>query len=350
MSEKPAFDCPLPDSGHSGVIRLGHGSGGRMTAKLVNELFVPRLGADIAAQLDDAAVFQMQSGKLVFSTDAFVVSPIFFPGGDIGSLSVHGTVNDLAMRGAKPMYISASFILEEGFELTELEKIVASFGRACLSAGVKLMAADTKVVERNACDKVFISTSGIGVVEVDPVPSASRAEPGDVLLVSGDIGRHGMAIMSCREGLDLDAAISSDSAPLNHTVEALLTAVGPQSVKTLRDITRGGLGTVLNEISVSSNVGIEIREEAIPVDPQVAAICEILGLDPLYVACEGRFLLIVSPAKSKECLEILQKFQGSAAIIGQVVESHKQRVTMKTRIGGNRIVDMLSGEQLPRIC
>lgn len=350
MSEGKIFDCPLPDAANSGVIRLGHGGGGRLTANLVNNVFLPRLGSDIAAQLDDAAIINLQSTRLAFSTDAFVVSPIFFPGGDIGSLSVYGTVNDLAMRGAKPLYISASFIMEEGFAINELERIIDSFGKACRTANVSLLAADTKVVERNACDKIFISTTGIGLLEVDPVPAATRAQAGDIILLSGDIGRHGMAIMSCREGLDLDAEILSDSAPLNHSVKSLIDEIGTSSLKTLRDITRGGLATVLNEIAVSSDVGIEIVEDCIPVEEQVFAICEILGLDPLYVACEGRFLLICSEDKANECLDVLRRYEASAAIVGKVSELHKQRVTMRTRIGGNRIVDMLSGEQLPRIC
>ncbi len=343
------FSCPAPVA-NSGIIRLGHGSGGKMTTNLIERVFLPLIGNDILNLLDDSALVTVQGTTLAITTDSYVVSPIFFPGGDIGSLAVHGTINDLAMRGAKPLYLSASFILEEGLSIEDLTRVTASVRQACLDAKVQLVAADTKVVNRGAADKLFITTSGIGIIETSLAPAANRAQVGDCILVSGDIGRHGIAVMSCREGLDLETAILSDSFPLNDIVQAILT--NTSSVHCFRDITRGGLASVLNELASASKVGIEVEEEAIPVHPEVRGVCELLGLDPLYVACEGRLVAIVAPGDADLTLSIMKKQLGAegSAMIGRIVSDHPGRVILRSRVGGNRILDKLSGEQLPRIC
>jgi hydrogenase expression/formation protein HypE len=321
-----------------------------MTTNLIERVFLPLIGNDILNLLDDSALVTVQGTTLAITTDSYVVSPIFFPGGDIGSLAVHGTINDLAMRGAKPLYLSASFILEEGLSIEDLTRVTASVRQACLDAKVQLVAADTKVVNRGAADKLFITTSGIGIIETSLAPAANRAQVGDCILVSGDIGRHGIAVMSCREGLDLETAILSDSFPLNDIVQAILT--NTSSVHCFRDITRGGLASVLNELASASKVGIEVEEEAIPVHPEVRGVCELLGLDPLYVACEGRLVAIVAPGDADLTLSIMKKQLGAegSAMIGRIVSDHPGRVILRSRVGGNRILDKLSGEQLPRIC
>ena len=348
-SANMALSCPVP-VGVSDLIRLGHGSGGKLTAQLIETVFLPELGNEVLNQLDDAALVSAGSTRLAVTTDAYVVNPIFFPGGDIGKLAVHGTVNDLSMRGAKPLYLAASFILEEGLRLADLKRIVKSMREACLESGVILIAGDTKVVNRGAADKIFITTTGIGVVEVDPAPSAVRAEVGDVVIASGDLGLHGMAIMCAREALELDTRIESDTASLHNLVAGLLT-VG-SSVHCLRDLTRGGLSSALNEIAVTSGTGIELDESVIPIHPEVQAACEILGLDPLYVASEGRLVAIVAPDHQGSALEQMRSnpLGRCATVIGRVVPSHSGRVVLKSRIGGHRILDKLSGEQLPRIC
>lgn len=348
-SKSLSFSCPLPETS-TNIIKLGHGSGGKMTADLIEKVFLPALGNEILNQLDDSALVTVGVAEIAITTDSYVVSPIFFPGGDIGSLAVHGTVNDLAMRGAKPLFITASFILEEGFSVVDLEKIVNSVSQACTDAEVKLVAADTKVVNKGAADQLFITTSGVGIVDKLPAPAANRAQPGDCILVSGDVGRHGIAIMSCREGLDLETAIVSDSYPLYALVRAM--QIDPSKIKTLRDITRGGLAGVLNEIATASKVGVIIEEEVIPVNPEVKAVCELLGLDPLYVACEGRLVAFVSADIADELLATMKKQPGAeeSSLIGRVISDHPGRVVLKTQVGGNRIVDKLSGEQLPRIC
>lgn len=344
-----AFSCPSPVT-NSEIIRLGHGSGGKMTSNLIENVFLPRLGNDILNQLDDSALIAVPGSALAMTTDSYVVSPIFFPGGDIGSLAVHGTINDLAMRGAKPLYLSAAFIMEEGLSIDDLSKITASLSKACLEADVKLVAADTKVVNRGAADKLFITTSGIGLIERLPPPAANRAQAGDCILVSGDIGRHGVAVMSCREGLDLETAILSDSCSLHKMVEAMMTE--SSDVHCLRDITRGGLASVLNELAYASQIGMLVEEEAIPVHPQVRGMCELLGLDPLYVACEGRLVAIVSSNFAEQALSIMNKapWGQGASMIGRVVADYPGRVVLRSRVGGKRILDKLSGEQLPRIC
>lgn len=349
LSEPQIPVCSIPHMGSS-LIRLGHGSGGKMTTQLIESIFLPRLGNDILNQLDDAADVIVGGKSLAITTDSYVVSPIFFPGGDIGCLAVHGTVNDLAMRAARPLFLTATFILEEGLQIEKLAKIVDSVARACADANVKLVAADTKVVGKGAADKLFITTSGVGIIEREPAPAANRARPGDYVLLSGDVGRHGMAVMSTREGLELETDIVSDTAPLHEIVSNMLAS--GDSIHCLRDVTRGGLAGVLCELAQASGVGISIEESSIPVHPQVSAVCELLGLDPLYVACEGRFITIASPYGAGELLEIMRKdsLAENASIIGRVVDEHPGRVVLRTRVGGNRILDKLSGEQLPRIC
>jgi len=343
------FSCPVPIT-NGDIVRLGHGSGGKMTANLIEKLFLPLIGNDILNLLDDSALVNIDGRSLAITTDSYVVSPIFFPGGDIGSLAVHGTINDLAMRGAKPLFLAAAFILEEGLSMEELGAVVTSMQKACLDAQVKLVAADTKVVNKGAADKLFITTTGFGLVETLPAPGCNRAQVGDYILVSGDVGRHGIAIMSCREGLDLETAILSDSCPLYEMVANMLA--DPTNVHCLRDITRGGLASVLNEIATSSQVGIAVEEKSIPVHPEVKGVCELLGLDPLYVACEGRLVAFIAPESVDQMLEIMNdgSIEKNAAIIGRVVADHKERVVLRSLIGGNRVLDKLSGEQLPRIC
>ncbi len=364
--------CSTPHS-QSDRIRLGHGSGGKMTSQLIESLFLPRLGNQVLNQLDDAADVDLGGKRVAITTDAYVVSPIFFPGGDIGSLAVHGTLNDLAVKGATPICIAASFILEEGLATEDLSRIVESMSSACLSANIPLVAADTKVVGKGAADKLFITTTGIGLIEHACPPAANQARPGDCIIVSGDIGRHGMAIMSRREGLDLEMDILSDSAPLHRFIAAMLDwqerfADGKNAaaenaganrpggtgaiIHCMRDVTRGGLAGVLNELAGASRVGMVVDESLIPVHPQVKAACELLGLDPFYVACEGRFVTIAKGEHVDELLAVMRRQVSGeqSCLIGQVVEEHPGRVVLQSRIGGHRILDKLSGEQLPRIC
>jgi hydrogenase expression/formation protein HypE len=333
----------------SDKVLLDYGSGGRASHRLVNELFFKHLGNEILARMDDGAVLDL-TGPLAMSTDSFVVDPIEFPGGDIGSLAVHGTVNDVAMMGARPLYLTCGFILEEGLELSVLERIVASMGQAAQKAGVRVVAGDTKVVPRGAADKIFINTTGIGQVLVDPAPSGHRAAVGDVVLISGSMGDHGLAILSTRAGLSFDAPVVSDSASLCGLVEKLLAAV--PGLHVLRDPTRGGLATTINEIAGQSGVGVELEEAAIPVDPAVAGGCAVLGLDPLYLANEGKFLCLLPEAEAEVALAILRAdpLGAKAARIGRVVAEHPGKVALVTPLGGKRLLGMLEGEQLPRIC
>ncbi len=331
-------------------LQLGHGSGGRLTAELMESVFLPAYSNPFLAQLNDQAVFSINGARLAFTTDSFVVKPLFFPGGDIGRLAVNGTVNDLAMGGAKPLYLSASFVLEEGLPIADLRRVVASMAEAAREAGVEIVTGDTKVVERGHGDGVYINTSGVGTIEHNLHLSSDQARPGDKIIVSGPIGDHGMAIMARREGLEFDSPIESDTAPLHELVTTMLAAA--DSVCCLRDPTRGGLATTLNEIAKSSSVGMELNETAIPVREPVAALCELLGLDPLYVACEGRLAAIVKQDDVQELLKAMhaQPLGKESAVIGDVVADHPNTVVMKTCVGGTRIVDVLSGEQLPRIC
>lgn len=335
----------------NGRVEMAHGAGGRVTAQLIDEVFARHLGNPYLAQGDDGAVLPGAiSGRLVVSTDAHVVSPLFFPGGDIGCLAVHGTINDVAVMGAKPLYLAASFILEEGLPLADLNRIVESMATAACSAGVPVVTGDTKVVERGKGDGVFITTTGVGVLPSGLELSGNRARPGDVILLSGTLGDHGMAIMAAREGLGFDVPILSDTAALHGLVETLLATGG--DIRVLRDPTRGGLATTLNEIARQSGVGMQIDEAALPFLPAVLGACEFLGLDPLYVANEGKLVVICAENDAKTLLTVMQSHAlgQQAAIIGRVIADDRCNVEMKTRFGGHRRVDWLSGEQLPRIC
>ncbi len=329
---------------------LGHGSGGKLTADLVEKLFLPAFRNPYLEKLDDQAVLPVNGSRLAFTTDSFVVTPIFFPGGDIGRLAVNGTVNDLVMSGARPLFLSAAFILEEGLPLADLQQIVRSMQEACETAGVILVTGDTKVVNRGSGDKVFINTSGVGIIERDLIISADRAKPGDRIILSGTIADHGMAVMSKREGLEFETEIVSDTTPLNSLVEAMLEA-SPE-IHCLRDPTRGGIATTLNEIARRSNVGIVLDEKPIPIREDVKGACEILGIDSLYVANEGKLVAIVGREEAEKVLERMRSHRDGkeAQIIGEVVAEHPRMVVMRTGIGGTRIVDLMMGEQLPRIC
>ena len=329
---------------------MSHGSGGRAMAQLIAELFAPAFDNEWLRQGNDGAVFSAPPGRLVMATDSHVVSPLFFPGGDIGCLSVHGTINDLAMAGAVPLHLAAGFILEEGFALAELRRIVESMAAASREAGVPVITGDTKVVEKGKGDGVFINTTGVGVVPPGVQISGDRARVGDCILVSGSLGEHGVAIMSLRENLSFETTICSDTAALHRLVAAMVAAV--PGIHCLRDPTRGGLATTLNELAAQSGVGMLVEEAAVPVQPAVQAACEFLGLDPLYVANEGKLVAICTAADAPRLLAVMRAHPlgRQAAVIGQVVEDPHHFVQMRTRFGGHRIVDWLTGDQLPRIC
>jgi hydrogenase expression/formation protein HypE len=345
---KKGYARPL-DLKH-GRVDMSHGGGGRAMVQLIADLFARHLGNEYLAQGNDGSTLPQGHGRLVVSTDSHVVSPLFFPGGDIGGLSVHGTVNDVAMMGAMPLYLAAGFILEEGFPLADLARIVESMARAANEAGVKLVAGDTKVVEQGKGDGVFITTTGIGFLPEGIHLSGDLARPGDVLLVSGSVGDHGMAIMSKRENLSFDAPILSDSAALNGLTGAMLASGA--ALRVMRDPTRGGLAATLNEIAQQSGVGMHLEEAAIPVKPEVAAACELLGLDPLNIANEGKLVAICAAEDADKLLAAMRAHPlgRQAAVIGKVVADANGFVQMKTQFGGRRMVDWLSGEQLPRIC
>jgi hydrogenase expression/formation protein HypE len=347
--EAVSFSCPVPLPARDSVL-LGHGSGGRLTAQLIREIFLPAFENPILARLDDQAILQLNGLRLAFTTDSFVVKPLFFPGGDIGTLAVHGTVNDLAMGGAQPLFLSAAFIIEEGFPMESLRRVVESLRTAAREAGVEVVTGDTKVVEKGSGDGLFINTSGIGVVPQGLQLSADRARPGDRVLLSGSLGDHGMAILAQREGLEFESPIRSDSAPLHTLVQAMLQT--GQAIRCLRDPTRGGLSSTMNEIAAQSRIGITLEEHSIPVREEVMGACELLGLDPLYVANEGKLVAIVAPEGAEEILAAMQghPLGREARIIGAVSEAQPGMVTMRTVLGTTRIVDMLSGDQLPRIC
>jgi hydrogenase expression/formation protein HypE len=330
-------------------ILLAHGSGGKLSHELVQRVFLPSLANPALNRLDDSAIIEA-TGRLAFTTDGYVVNPIFFPGGDIGKLAVCGTVNDLAMNGARPLYLSLSAIIEEGFLLSELEQIVQSIKQAAEEAEVSIVAGDTKVVNRGQADKLFVTTSGIGIIPPGVDISGANARAGDKVLLSGTIGDHGIAIMSQREGLRFSMTLESDCAPLNRLVSQMLET--SSRIHCLRDPTRGGLATTLNELARQSNVGIVVEEARIPVKEEVKAACELLGLDPIYVANEGKLIAVVDPADADKILARmrLNSYGKDAALIGEVTGKHPAKVTMKTKFGPSRIVDMLSGELLPRIC
>jgi len=333
-----------------GKIEMSHGSGGRAMAQLIEELFHKAFANPYLLQNNDQAAINMKAGKIAFTTDSFVINPIFFPGGNIGSLAVHGTVNDLAMSGAQPLYLSAGFILEEGFPLADLEKIIKSMAGAARDAGVQIVTGDTKVVHRGQADGLYINTSGIGIIPPNINISAERAQPGDCILLSGPLGDHGIAVMAQREGLSYSTSLRSDAAALNGLVSTMLEAV--LDIHVMRDLTRGGLAAALNEISATAGVGMLIEEAAIPVRSAVQAACEMLGYDPLNVANEGKLIAICPADSGIALLAALQSHPlgKKAAIIGNVVEDDHAFVEMKTQLGGKRLVDWISGDQLPRIC
>ncbi|HSR51393.1 MAG TPA: hydrogenase expression/formation protein HypE [Acidobacteriota bacterium] len=345
------FECPLPVQDYESVT-LGHGGGGRLMQDLINGVLLPALSNPTLDELHDGAILPLNGGgRLALSTDSFVVDPPFFPGGDIGSLSVHGTANDLAMCGARPLYLTLSLILEEGFEFERLARVTQSIKRACDEIGVQVLAGDTKVVERGKGDGIFINTTGIGEVLEGAEISARRIRPGDKLIVSGGLAEHGIAILSKREGLSFESEILSDSAALWPLVKAALEAAG-RGIHALRDATRGGAAAVLNELAASSACGVVVDEHAVPVREDVKGACEMLGLDPLYVANEGKFLAFVSAQRAEQVLEAMRAHSlgRHARIIGEAVGEHPGVVRLRTGLGGTRVLDMLSGEQLPRIC
>jgi hydrogenase expression/formation protein HypE len=345
------WTCPLPLA-DSPMIVMGHGGGGQMSAELVDHLFRPAFGS--TGELTDSAVLPVGGARVAFSTDSFVVRPLFFPGGSIGDLAVNGTVNDLAMSGAQPLALSTAFIVEEGTALSDLGRVATALGAAARTAGVPVVTGDTKVVDAGHGDQVFVNTAGVGVVAEGADIRPGRARPGDVVIISGDIGRHGVAVLSCREGLEFGTAVESDTAPLHRLVAAML-GDGPEragDVHVLRDPTRGGVAAALNEIARSASLGVELVERALPVPGAVADACSLLGLDPLYVANEGLLVAFVAPEAADRVLAAMRaRPEGSGAtVIGTVVEQHPGMVVARTGLGGTRVVDLPAGEQLPRIC
>jgi len=344
------WTCPLPLADYPTIV-MGHGGGGKLGSELVEHLFLPAFRNPALENLGDAAVFDLPAGKLAISTDSFVVQPLFFPGGSIGELAVNGTVNDLAVSGAIPRFLSASFILEEGLPLAQLAAIVEAMARAAAAAGVQIVTGDTKVVERGHGDGCYINTAGVGVLRPGITVGPHRARPGDAVLVSGTLGDHGMAVMSVREGLEFESPIRSDCAALSGLIADVLDAAGA-AVHAMRDPTRGGLASTLNEIALASDVGIEIDEASLPVRQEVQSACELLGLDPVYVANEGKAVFFVAPEAADRVLEVLRAHPlgRQAARIGQVTAAHKRMLVARTAMGANRVIPMQIGEQLPRIC
>ena len=349
-----SWTCPLPLRNYPTIV-IGHGSGGKLMNDLIRHMFVPLLANDTLNQLGDSAVVELsQDGdiptRLAFSTDSFVVSPLIFPGGDIGELAVNGTINDLAMTGAQPLFLSAGFILEEGLPMDMLGEITTSFAAACQAAGVQMVTGDTKVVNKGHGDGLYINTTGIGLIPADVTIAPRNAQVGDAIIVSGTVGDHGMAIMSVREGLEFETRIVSDTAPLHELVEVMLAA-SPE-IHCLRDATRGGLAAALNELASASKVGFNFEEKKVPIQPAVRAACEMLGMDPYYVANEGKLVAIVDGRVAEEVLAAMHSHPlgQEAALIGQVVADHPGMVVSKTSIGGSRVVDLPAGELLPRIC
>lgn len=341
--------CPIPISDYRTVL-LAHGGGGKLTQQLIEKMFVPEFRNEFLSRLHDGAVLTVNGATLAFSTDSYVIKPIFFPGGDIGELAVNGTINDLAMCGARPLFLSVALILEEGFPMEDLWRVVQSLRKAAEKAGVVVCTGDTKVVDRGKGDQIFINTSGVGLMRENVEINPARAAAGDKVILSGDIAVHGIAIMSVREGLEFETQIKSDTAPLHGLVEDMFNA--SHNIHVLRDPTRGGLASALNEIAKSAHAGILIEEECVPIAEEVEGACEILGLDPLYVANEGKLVAIVPASDSAAVLSAMKNHPlgRNAAIIGEVTKDHPGTVVMKSKVGGTRVVDMLSGEQLPRIC
>ncbi|MEU8246667.1 hydrogenase expression/formation protein HypE [Nonomuraea sp. NPDC048916] len=332
-------------------ITLAHGAGGKATHTLIEAVFLEEFGNPLLAPLEDGATLRLDGARAAFTTDSFVVSPLFFPGGDIGDLAVNGTVNDLAMCGARPEYLAAGFILEEGFPVADLRRIAASMAAAARAAGVSIVTGDTKVVERGKADGCYVTTTGVGLIERPVSLSASGARPGDAVIVSGPIGEHGAAIMLARGDYGIEATLHSDTAPLHELVSGLLDSL-PGQVRTLRDATRGGVATILNEVATASDVAVVVDEETLPVRPEVTGVCELLGIDPLYVACEGRFVAVVDGAYAGRAVEALRRHPlgAGAAVIGAVKDDPPGLVLLRTAFGGTRIVDLLVGDPLPRIC
>jgi hydrogenase expression/formation protein HypE len=347
--DMPEFYCPVPINQYASVM-LAHGGGGKLMHELIESLFLPLFSNPSLAARHDGAVLEFGAHKLAFTTDSYVVHPIFFPGGDIGTLAVNGTINDLAMCGARPLYLSAGFILEEGLPMETLKRVVESMSRAASEAGVQLVTGDTKVVDRGKGDGIYINTAGIGIVQAGRSIAPAGVIPGDAVLLSGDIGRHGIAIMAVREGLAFESAIESDCAPVAEPVLALIEA--GIEIHCLRDLTRGGLASALVEIAEAARIHVGIQEAAIPVREDVRGACEILGFDPLYVANEGRFVAFVPSRDTERALALMRSHPlgAGASLIGSVTRDPAGLVTMRSSIGASRIVDMLSGEQLPRIC
>jgi hydrogenase expression/formation protein HypE len=355
------WTCPRPLQNYPTIV-MGHGSGGKMMADLIEHLFAPAFDNELLAQMGDSTVIDLSSapnkasaGKLAFTTDSYVINPLFFPGGNIGELAVYGTVNDLAMRGAKPSFLSVGFILEEGLPLNTLGNIVTSMAAASKKTGTKIVTGDTKVVQRGHGDGLYINTAGIGIIPENCDISPTNAKPGDIVLISGTVGDHGIAVMSVREGLTFQTEIRSDTAPLHGLVGEMIAAAGGDqrtNIHCLRDATRGGLAAVLNELATASKVGIEFDEKKVPIRPEVHAACEMLGLDPLHIANEGKLVAILPEAAAEKVLDAMRsnEYAKDAAIIGRVVNDHPGLVTARTSIGGNRIVSLPAGELLPRIC
>ena len=340
--------CPLPITDRKTIV-LGHGSGGKLSAQLIRQMFLPAFDNPLLNRLDDQAVLAVGGARIAFTTDSYVVTPLFFPGGDIGKLAVHGTINDLAMSGAQPLALSAAFILEEGFEMEELRRVVDSMAEAARAAGVPIATGDTKVVPRGAADRMFVTTSGVGLVPEGVNISAANARPGDQILLSGAIADHGMAVMSKRENMEFEGELESDTAALHRLVADMIAA---GEIHALRDPTRGGLGTTLVEIASSARIGVEAESAAIPVHEPVRAACELLGFDPLFVANEGKLVAFVAPESAARVLEAMRAnpLGREAVLIGRAVEAHAGMVLLKTEIGGSRVLDLPFGEQLPRIC
>ncbi len=349
MSINMNLNCPIPISKYDKVM-LAHGGGGKLSNQLIQKMFISEFDNSMINAMHDGAIFEVNKGRLAFSTDSFVVQPIFFPGGNIGELAVNGTVNDIACCGAVPKYLSLSFIIEEGLPMVDLWKIVQSIKLAAIEANVKIVTGDTKVVDKGKGDKIFINTSGIGVIENNINISPTNCKAGDLIIVNGNIADHGIAIMSSRQGLEFETTIESDTAPLNGLIQDILNV--SKNIRVLRDPTRGGLSSALNEIAQSSNLGIEIYENQLPILEEVKGACEILGLDPLYIANEGKVLVFVPKEEADKVLSVMKahKYGKNSAIIGKLCNEHPKMLRMKTTIGSTRIVDMISGEQLPRIC
>jgi len=343
------LSCPVPRVARDHVS-LGHGSGGKLSAELMREVFLPAFRNDTLERLEDQATLSIGNTRIAMTTDSFVVKPLFFPGGDIGSLAVHGTVNDLAMGGATPLFLSVAYIIEEGLPMDTLRRITESLGRAAAACGVQVVTGDTKVVDKGSGDGLFINSTGLGVMPEGVNLSAGRARPGDAVILSGFIGDHGVAILAEREGLEFESPVQSDSAPLHTLVQDMLRTT--HAIRCMRDPTRGGVSSSLNEIAAQSRVGIELHEEAIPIREEVRGACEMLGLDPLYVANEGKLLAIVDPAIADELVAVMREHPlgRDARRIGTVKTSDPGWVTLRTLLGTTRIVDMLAGDQLPRIC